>query len=168
MEPVGATVARADRHRHHDPRLHGLGCLIYAVVGTFLANLVGRRLIPLNFQRQRFEANFRFSLVRVRENAEGIALYRGEEREAETLNERFADVFANGWRVLFTQAQLALYQVSYGQIAIIFPYIVTAPGFFAGAITLGVVMQTASAFGQVRARCRSSSTTTPISPSCAR
>src|ERR1044071_3517600 len=124
--------------------------VIYAVVGTFLANLVGRRLIPLNFQRQRYEANFRFSLVRVRENAEGIALYRGEEREAETLNERFADVFANGWRVLFTQAQLALYQVSYGQIAIIFPYVVTAPGFFAGAITLGVVMQTASAFGQVQ------------------
>ena len=126
-------------------------CVIYAVVGTFLANLVGRRLIPLNFQRQRYEANFRFSLVRVRENAEGIALYRGEEREAETLNERFADVFANGWRVLFTQAQLALYQVSYGQIAIIFPYVVTAPGFFAGAITLGVMMQTASAFGQVQA-----------------
>ena len=125
-------------------------CLIYAIVGTFLANLVGRRLIPLNFQKQRFEANFRFSLVRVRENAEGIALYRGEEREAETLNERFADVFANGWRVLFTQAQLALYQVSYGQVAIIFPYVVTAPGFFAGAITLGVVMQTASAFGQVQ------------------
>lgn len=124
--------------------------LIYAVVGTFFANLVGRRLIPLNFQRQRYEANFRFSLVRVRENAEGIALYRGEEREAETLNERFADVFANGWRVLFTQAQLALYQVSYGQIAIIFPYIVTAPGFFSGALTLGVVMQTASAFGQVQ------------------
>lgn len=124
--------------------------LIYAVVGTFFANLVGRRLIPLNFQRQRYEANFRFSLVRVRENAEGIALYRGEEREAEVLNERFADVFANGWRVLFTQAQLALYQVSYGQIAIIFPYIVTAPGFFSGALTLGVVMQTASAFGQVQ------------------
>jgi putative ATP-binding cassette transporter len=124
--------------------------LIYAVVGTFFANLVGRRLIPLNFQRQRYEANFRFSLVRVRENAEGIALYRGEEREAEVLNERFADVFANGWRVLFTQAQLALYQVSYSQIAIIFPYIVTAPGFFSGALTLGVVMQTASAFGQVQ------------------
>jgi len=124
--------------------------LIYAVIGTFFANLVGRRLIPLNFQRQRYEANFRFSLVRVRENAEGIALYRGEEREAEVLNERFADVFANGWRVLFTQAQLALYQVSYGQIAIIFPYIVSAPGYFSGAITLGVVMQTASAFGQVQ------------------
>ena len=125
-------------------------CLIYAVVGTLLANLVGRRLIPLNFQKQRFEANFRFALVRVRENAEGIALYRGEEREAEALNARFADVFANGWRVLFTQAQLALYQSGYSQLAIIFPFLVTAPGFFAGAITLGVMMQTASAFGQVQ------------------
>jgi putative ATP-binding cassette transporter len=125
-------------------------CLIYAVVGTLLANLVGRRLIPLNFQRQHLEANFRFALVRVRENAEGIALYRGEEREAEALNERFADVFANGWKVLFTEAQLVLYQYSYNQLAIIFPFLVTAPGFFAGTLTLGVMMQTASAFGQVQ------------------
>src|ERR1700730_987813 len=125
-------------------------CLLYAVVGTLLANMVGRRLIPLNFQKQRFEANFRFSLVRVRENAEGIALYRGEQREAEALNARFADVFANGWRVLLTQAQLAFYQDGYRQLAIIFPYIVTAPRFFAGAIPLGVMTQTASAFGQVQ------------------
>ncbi|HEX9559279.1 MAG TPA: ABC transporter ATP-binding protein/permease [Reyranella sp.] len=125
-------------------------CLIYAIVGTFLANIVGRRLIPLNFQKQRFEANFRFSLVRVRENAEGIALYRGEQREADQLNARFADVFANGWRVLFTQAQLAFYQSGYAQLAIIFPYVVTAPRFFAGAITFGVMTQTASAFGQVQ------------------
>jgi len=125
-------------------------CLVYAIVGTFLANMVGRRLIPLNFQRQQFEANFRFSLVRVRENAEGIALYRGEEREAEALNARFADVFANGWKVLFTQAQLAFYQASYSQLAIIFPYVVTAPRFFAGVITFGVMTQTASAFGQVQ------------------
>jgi putative ATP-binding cassette transporter len=125
-------------------------CVVYAIGGTFLANLVGRRLIPLNFQKQRFEANFRFSLVRVRENAEGIALYGGEEREADMLNARFADVFANGWRVLFTQAQLAFYQGTYGQLAIIFPYVVTAPRFFAGAITFGVMTQTASAFGQVQ------------------
>jgi putative ATP-binding cassette transporter len=125
-------------------------CLIYALVGSLLANLVGRRLIPLNFMKQRYEANFRFSLVRVRENAEGIALYRGETREADILNERFADVFANGWKVLFTQAQLVFYQYGYSQLAIIFPYVVTAPAFFAGAITLGVMMQTASAFGQVQ------------------
>jgi vitamin B12/bleomycin/antimicrobial peptide transport system ATP-binding/permease protein len=125
-------------------------CLVYAVVGTLLANLVGRRLIPLNFQKQHLEANFRFALVRVRENAEGIALYRGEEREAEALNARFADVFANGWKVLFTEAQLVLYQYGYNQLAIIFPFLVTAPGFFAGTLTLGVMMQTASAFGQVQ------------------
>jgi putative ATP-binding cassette transporter len=125
-------------------------CLIYALSGTLLANLVGRRLIPLNFQKQRFEANFRFALVRVRENAEGIALYRGEEDEAEALNARFTDVFNNGWRVLFTQVQLAFYQSGYAQLAIIFPYLVTAPRFFAGAITLGVMTQTASAFGQVQ------------------
>jgi len=124
--------------------------LVYAFVGTFLANLVGRRLINLNFMKQRYEANFRFGLVRVRENAEGIALYNGEQREADALNLRFADIFANGWRVLFTQAQLAFYQAGYQQFAIIFPYLVTAPRFFAGAITLGVMMQTASAFGQVQ------------------
>ncbi len=124
--------------------------LIYAIVGSYLANLVGRRLIPLNFMKQRYEANFRYSLVRVRENAEGIALYKGEPREADSLNARFADVFANGWRVLFTQAQLAFYQSGYAQLAIIFPFLVTAPRFFAGAITLGVMMQTASAFGQVQ------------------
>jgi putative ATP-binding cassette transporter len=124
--------------------------LIYAFLGTFLANLVGRRLIDLNFMKQRYEANFRFSLVRVRENAEGIALYNGEQREADHLNQRFADIFANGWRVLLTQAQLAFYQSGYQQLAIIFPYVVTAPSFFAGAITFGVMTQTASAFGQVQ------------------
>ncbi len=124
--------------------------LIYAFFGTYFANLVGRRLIPLNFMQQRYEANFRFGLIRVRENAEGIALYRGEPREAEVLDARFTDVFNNTWRVLVTELQLVFYQIGYGQLAIIFPYIVTAPKFFAGAITLGVVMQTAQAFGQVQ------------------
>src|SRR5262249_16189608 len=78
------------------------------------------------------------------------ALSRGERREADLLNQRFADVFANGWKVLFTQAQLAFYQAGYGQLAIIFPYVVTAPRFFAGVITFGVMTQTASAFGQVQ------------------
>lgn len=124
--------------------------LLYAFFGTFFANLVGRRLIPLNFMQQRYEANFRFSLVRVRENAEGIALYRGEPRETEVLDARFTDVFNNAWRVLVTELQLAFYQIGYGQLAIIFPFVVTAPKFFAGAITLGVVMQTSQAFGQVQ------------------
>lgn len=124
--------------------------LLYAFAGTYFANLVGRRLVPLNYAQQRYEANFRFGLVRVRENAEGIALYRGERREADALDARFTDVFNNTWRVLVTELQLAFYQLGYGQLAIIFPFIVTAPKFFAGAITLGVVMQTAQVFGQVQ------------------
>ncbi|HTR86284.1 MAG TPA: ABC transporter ATP-binding protein/permease [Reyranella sp.] len=124
--------------------------LVYAVVGSGLAHLVGRRLIPLNFMKQRYEANFRFALVRVRENAEGIALYRGEQEEAAALNARFTDVFNNGWRVLFTQVQLAFYQSGYAQAAIIFPMLVTAPGYFAGLYKLGLMMQTVSAFGQVQ------------------
>ncbi|SJZ36324.1 putative ATP-binding cassette transporter [Enhydrobacter aerosaccus] len=132
------------------PGYMAVAAIIYAVAGSFLANLVGRRLIPLNFMRQRYEANFRFGLVRVRENAEGIALYRGEPGERQALNERFSDIFRNGWQVLVTQLQLSFYQSGYAQLAIIFPYLVTAPRFFTGAITLGVMMQTASAFGQVQ------------------
>ncbi|MBM3644446.1 MAG: ABC transporter ATP-binding protein/permease [Alphaproteobacteria bacterium] len=124
--------------------------LAYALVGTWFANLVGRRLIPLNFAQQRFEANFRYDLVRVRENAEGIALYGGEAREGASLRDRFADIFTNGWRVLKTEVQLAFYQTGYAQIAIVFPYLVTAPRFFEGAITLGVMTQTAQAFGAVQ------------------
>lgn len=132
------------------PGYMAVAAIAYALIGSFLANFVGRRLINLNFMKQRYEANFRFGLVRVRENAEGIALYGGERRENDALNARFADVFANGWRVLFTEAQLVFYQSGYAQLAIIFPYLVTAPRFFAGAITLGIMMQTASAFGQVQ------------------
>ena len=124
--------------------------LVYAFLGTWLANMVGRRLIPLNFAQQALEADFRFSLVRVRENAEGIALYHGEPAEQENLVARYQAVFMNGWRVLYTSLQLAFYQTGYAQIAIIFPYLVTGPRFFAGAITLGVMTQTAQAFGQVQ------------------
>jgi putative ATP-binding cassette transporter len=141
LKPIGLDI--------EIPGYMAIAALLYAIVGTFLANVVGRRLISLNFMKQRYEANFRFGLMRVRENAEGIALYNGEQREMDMLNMRFADVFRNGWRVLFTEAQLTLYQAGYAQLAIIFPYLVTAPRFFAGAITLGVMMQTASAFGQV-------------------
>lgn len=132
------------------PGYMAIAAIAYAIVGSFLANVVGRRLIELNFMKQRYEANFRFGLMRVRENAEGIALYGGERRENDALNARFVDVFNNGWRVLFTEAQLIFYQSGYNQLAIIFPFLVTAPGFFTGAITLGVMMQTASAFGQVQ------------------
>jgi len=124
--------------------------LLYAIVGTWLIHLVGRPLIALNFNQQRFEANFRFSLVRVRENSESIAIYAGEADETRGLRRRFLDVFGNWWEIMRRQKKITWLRSGYGQIAIIFPYVVAAPRYFSGAIPLGGLMQTASAFGQVQ------------------
>jgi putative ATP-binding cassette transporter len=124
--------------------------LIYAVGGTWMAHLIGRPLVGLNFHRQRVEADFRFSLVRFRENAEGVALYNGEAGEHANFMERFKAVFGNWWQIMNRQKKLTWFQSFYGQLAVIFPYVVVAPRFFSGAIQLGGLMQTASAFGQVQ------------------
>jgi len=124
--------------------------LIYAVAGTFLTHLVGRKLIGLDFNQQRVEADFRFSLVRLRENSEGVALYRGEKEELGGLRQRFAEVISNFWLIMYKRKQLGWFTSFYHQLAIIFPYIVVSPRFFSGAIPLGAIFQTASAFGQVQ------------------
>ena len=124
--------------------------LVYAIVGTWLAHLVGRRLIPINFDLQRNEANFRFALVRLRENAEGVALYRGEAGEYANFRERFGAVIATWWQKMLKQKQLGWFQSFYGQVAIIFPFLVASPRFFAGTMPLGGIFQVASAFGQVQ------------------
>ena len=124
--------------------------VVYAVIGTALTHLIGRPLIQLDFNQQRFEADFRFALVRLRENTEAIALYRGEPAEQRSLGERFVPVIRNWWALILKQKQLTWFTSFYMQLAIIFPFIVVAPRFFAGAITLGVIFQTASAFGQVQ------------------
>jgi putative ATP-binding cassette transporter len=123
---------------------------IYAVVATFLTHFIGRRLIGLDFNQQRVEADFRFSLVRLRENSEGVALYRGEQEELGGLRQRFAAVIGNFWQIMFKRKQLGWFTSFYHQLAIIFPYIVVSPRFFAGQIPLGAIFQTASAFGQVQ------------------
>ncbi|QET93342.1 ABC transporter ATP-binding protein/permease [Roseomonas mucosa] len=124
--------------------------LLYSALGTWLTHLVGRRLIPVNFQQQRLEADFRYSLIRVRENAEGIALHRGEAGEERSLAGRFAAVVAN-WRMLMTVTKrLTFFTSAFGQLAVIFPFIVAAPAFFAGRIPLGALTQTSSVFGQVQ------------------
>jgi putative ATP-binding cassette transporter len=122
----------------------------YAVLGTWLTNLIGRKLIRLNFDQQRYEADFRFSLVRVRENADAIALDGGEVNEKRGLSERFASVVGNWWGIMRATKQLAWLQNGYNQVAIIFPFIVASPGYFTGKFELGILMQTASAFGQVQ------------------
>lgn len=124
--------------------------LIYAAVGTWLTHLVGRKLVPLNFRKQRVEADFRFALVRVRENTEGIALYGGEAEEQQTLLVRFAALAAN-WRELMQRYKfLNALTAGYGQVASVFPIVVAAPRYFAGQVTLGVVTQTSGAFGEVQ------------------
>lgn len=124
--------------------------LAYAVVGSWLTHLVGRPLAILSFRQQRVEADFRYSLVRIRENMESIALYRGEQEETVTLRERFAAVIAN-WRQIMTRTKmLNSLVVGYSQIAIIFPIVVAAPRYFAGAMQLGGLMQTVGAFGSVQ------------------
>jgi putative ATP-binding cassette transporter len=113
---------------------------------------IGQPLIRLNFQQQQFEANFRFSLVRLRENTEGVALYGGERAEAASLRERFGGVVANWWAIMKRQKRLTWFTAGYNQAAIVFPMLAAAPRYFAGAIQLGGLMQTANAFGQVQGR----------------
>jgi len=124
--------------------------LAYALVGTWLTHFIGQPLIDLNFNQQKFEANFRFALVRVREHAEGIALYHGEPDEVRHLTARFSDVVHNWWAIMKRQKQLTWFRAGYNQAAIIFPFVVAAPQYFARTIQLGGLMQTASAFGQVQ------------------
>ena len=124
--------------------------LLYALLGSVLTHYVGRRLIPLNFEKERLEADFRFSLVRVRENAEGVALYRGEPSESESLLARFERIRANWWEIIRFMKRLTAFTVGYNQVAVVFPFLVALPRFFAGAISLGQLIQITSAFGQVQ------------------
>jgi putative ATP-binding cassette transporter len=124
--------------------------LLYAVGGTWITIKVGRPLVPLNFAQQRYEADFRFSLVRLRENAESVALYGGEQRELASFQDRFGRVVDNFWSIMKRTKTLGWWTSCYGQFAVIFPYIVAAPRFFAKEMQLGGLMQTASAFGTVQ------------------
>ncbi len=124
--------------------------ILYAIIGTWVTNRIGLPLVSLNYKQQQYEADLRFSLVRLRENAEGIALYGGEQAELEGVKSRFANVVANWWGIMKRQKLLTWFSSGYGQIAIIFPFVVAAPRYFTGAFQLGDLMQTAQAFGQVQ------------------
>ncbi|HKX00873.1 MAG TPA: ABC transporter ATP-binding protein/permease [Methylomirabilota bacterium] len=122
----------------------------YAIAGTWLTNLIGRPLVRLNFNQQRYEADFRFNLVRFRENTEGVALYGGEADEMRSFRERFGAVVRNWWDIMRQQKRLTWFTAGYAQAAIIFPILVAAPRYFRGEIPLGALMQTSQAFGQVQ------------------
>ena len=125
--------------------------LLYAGLGTWLTHLAGRPLVGLNFRQQRVEADFRFSLMRLRENVEGIALYAGETEEHVGLRARFQAVMENWWQLMDRTRIVNTLINCYAQLAIIFPYVAAAPRYFFGdAIKIGDLFQTADAFGQVQ------------------
>ena len=126
------------------------GALIYALVGTALTHLIGRPLVGLNFEQQRYEADFRFNLVRARENGEQIALLHGEPVERTRLLSRFAPVVENWLGIMQRTKKLTALTATYSQVSIIVPYVLIAPAYFVGKIQLGGMMQTANAFSSVQ------------------
>ena len=126
------------------------GALIYSVLGTILTHLIGWPLVGIDFRQQQYEADFRFNLVRVRENSEQIALLRGDEAERERLLVRFGRVVENWLAIMSRTKKLTAFTASYSQASVIFPYILVAPAYFAEKIQLGGMMQTGSAFSSVQ------------------
>jgi putative ATP-binding cassette transporter len=126
------------------------GALIYAIVGTVLTHLVGKPLVGLDFRQQQYEADFRFNLVRTRENAEQVALLHGETAERERLLARFGDVISNWMAIMIRTKKVTALTASYSQASVVFPFILVAPAYFAQKIQLGGMMQTASAFSSVQ------------------
>src|SRR5262245_37603661 len=124
--------------------------ILYAIAGSVLTHRIGRPLVGLRASQQRCEADFRFALVRLRENAEEVALYGGEQHERRALGARFVAIVQNWWGLVRAQKRLTWFTAGYGQAAHVFPILMAAPRYFAGAIQLGGLMQIASAFGRVQ------------------
>ena len=124
--------------------------IAYAVVGTWLTHLIGRPLIGLDFRQESVEANFRFDLARLREYGEQVALLRGEKAEVARLDRSFSEVVANFLQILSRRMKLTTFTAGYSQLSVIFPYVLAAPSYFLGKITLGQFQQTAGAFSQVQ------------------
>ena len=124
--------------------------LVYSIAGTYLTHKVGRLLINLNFEQQKYEADFRFSMMRVRENAESIAFYRGEKPEFMGFGQRFKSVIKNFRDIMTRTKILNAFTVGYGQLAIIIPIFMAAPRWFAMEVQVGWIMQLLNAFGKVQ------------------
>ena len=124
--------------------------LIYSIIGTYITHIVGRKLVQLNFIQQRYEADFRFSMIRLRESAESVAFYRGEGQEGVVFKERFKLLLDNFWKLVNKQKQLVWLNSGYSQIAIIFPFVAAMNRYLSKEFTLGGLMQVSSAFGNVQ------------------
>lgn len=123
--------------------------IVYAIVGTWLTAKIGYRLVGLNFTQQRYEADFRFSMMRLRENSEGVAFYNGEQQEKVNFIKRFKSVLDNSRGLMIRQKKLSWFTSGFWQLSLFFPYIIVAPRFFDGQIQLGGLIQTVAAFTQV-------------------
>lgn len=124
--------------------------LLYSILGTYITHVVGRKLVKLNFIQQRYEADFRFSMIRLRESAESVAFYRGEAQEGRVFKHRFKLLLDNFWQLVNKQKQLVFLNSGYSQIAIIFPFVVAMNRYLSKEVSLGGLMQVASAFGRVQ------------------
>ncbi|MGE3781333.1 MAG: ABC transporter ATP-binding protein/permease [Alphaproteobacteria bacterium] len=124
--------------------------ILYAALGTWLTHRIGNPLTRLIYDQQRYEADFRFSMVRLRENAESVAFYGGESRERDVFQNRFTRIVLNWWDIIRRRKKLTWFTAGYAQVAVVFPFIVAAPRYFAREIQLGGLMQITSAFGQVQ------------------
>ena len=144
------TVPLWGGHSFDIPGYLVFAAFIYAAFGTWLAHWIGRPLAGLMFSQQRFEADFRFSLVRLRENAESVAFYGGESHEYGVFDRRFGRVVGNWWDIIRRRKRLSWFTTTYQQVAIIFPFLVAAPSYFSKKIQLGGLMQVISAFSQVQ------------------
>jgi len=131
------------------PRGMVFAAYLYVIIATVFAFRIGRPLIGLNFRNELLNASFRYSLVRLRDNSEGIAFHRGEGVERGVLDTRFAAVIDNAWAIVFRSLKFQGFNVIVSQFSQIIPLLIQAPRYFAGQLTLGDVQQTASAFGQV-------------------
>ena len=122
---------------------------IYAIGGSYLIHKTGRPLVSISYQQQRVEADFRFGLIRVRENSEQIALYDGIRTEEGSAQHIFGRIRDNWWRIMKYTRRLNFASNFYAQAAILFPFVVASPRYFAGAFSFGVLMQAVDAFGTV-------------------
>lgn len=124
--------------------------LVYAILGTYFTFKIGKPIIKLEYQKQAYEADFRFGLMGIREHSENIAFYDGEEKESSRLVSKFSNVVKNFIGLIHRQIKIDLFGIGYAQLAVIFPIVVAAPRYFAKQIQLGALMQILSAFGQVQ------------------
>lgn len=123
--------------------------LVYSLTGTWLTHKIGKPLVKLDFAQERYEADFRYSLSRLREYTEQTALLRGETVEKRRLGDTFAAVISNYFLLVARNMKLSAFTSTWFQASVVFPYAIVAPYYFSGALSLGQLTQTAGAFSRV-------------------